>query len=295
LFSCVQENCSSCNESNSYNEQYKVSFCGSYAVTKSTSAFKAGVESSIYTYYSGEDPSIKKEHPSTPISVISDVSGNFQLTNNLSLYLAPGYYDFYAISANSSSLDNISFKMGQSLTLKNGTDYLWAQRKDITICDHSNIEFSFSHKAVSIIIELNPIIGSQIDSGRIELTKAMIGLPDTIQILKLADGKITPAKSITSLKAEMNITENLALYIILPLEQKIDIPIELHITTTSYSKQKSQETYYCTLPSPPNGFEGGMQYKYRATLTLRKIIFDNTSVEQWNEKELDNIVLNESI
>jgi len=295
LFSCIEENCSSCNEHNSYNEQFTVSFHGSYAVTKSSSAFKAGVESSIFTYYSGEDPSVKKEHPGTPVSVISDLYGNFQLTNNLSLYLAPGYYDFYAISSNSSSLDDISFKMGQSLTLKNGTDYLWAQRKNVAICDHSKIEFSFSHIAVSIVIEVNPKMGSQIDSGHVELTKAIIGLPNTNQRLKLAYGKITPAKSITSLKAEMNITQNIANYLLLPIEQKIDIPIELHITTISHSKQTSQETYYCKLPSPPNGFEGGMQYKYRATISTRKIIFDNASVEQWNEKELDNIVLSENI
>lgn len=295
LLSCVRERCSSCNQEKGSNEQFKVSFSGNYAITKSASVFPAGVETSIFAYYSGEDPSIKREHPGTPIKAISDISGNFQLGNNFEFYLSPGYYDFYAISANSSSLNGFSFKMGQSDTLKNGIDYLWAQKRDITICNHSNIQFSFKHAAVSIIIEVNPNVDSQVDSQQVELNRALIGVPITSQILKLAGGEIIPAKTISTTKAQMYVHSNMASYIILPLEREIEIPVQLDITTTSSSNKKTNETYYCTLPSPQNGFMGGMQYRYRATISLSKVVIGTTSVEQWNEKEIANIYLNEML
>lgn len=294
ILSCVGERCSSCNQSISDKQLFKVSFRGNYAETKSISAFQAGVETSIFTYYSGEDPSLKREHPSTPVKAISDISGKLRLANNQELYLAPGYYDFYATSANSSSLNGLSFKMGQSDSLKNGIDYLWSQKRDITICNHSNIEFNFKHIATLIIIEMNPMVDSQTDLEQVELTKATIGIPANNQTLMLSTGEITPAKEISNLRAQMHLNNNKVAYIILPLQKKVEIPVELIVTTISGPNTHSIETYHCTLPSPPNGFMGGIQYKYRATISLQKIVFGNTVVEQWNEKELANIYLSES-
>lgn len=291
LFSCIRESCSSCNQDKSYNEQFRVSFCGNYAITKSASAFPAGVETSVFAYYCGEDPALKNEHPTTPISTISDMSGNLQFRNGSAFYLSPGYYDFYALSTNSSSLNGFTCKKGKSDTLENGVDYLWAQKRDITICNHSKIEFNFKHAAASIIIEVNTTLAS----NQINLSKALIGVPKRGQTLALANGEITPAKSIENTKAQMFINSNTACYIILPLEKEIEIPVQLDIENTSSSNLKSQKTYYFKLPAPPNGFQGGMQYRFRATISLRKVILWNASVEPWEENKIDNIYLNETI
>ncbi|MFA6770781.1 MAG: fimbrillin family protein [Bacteroidales bacterium] len=293
LFSCIGENCSTCSQESNYKEQYRVNFLGNYAITKSASVFPAGVETSIFTYYSGEDPSLKKEHLDTPLKAISNLSGNLILANNFALYLAPGYYDFYAVSTNYSSLNGLSFTMGQSNSLKNGVDYLWAQSRDITICGHSNIKFNFVHVAAAIIIELNTQTYSKAHLEQASLSRATIGIPTTNQILKLATGKITPAKSTSALRAEMFTNNNKASYIILPLKENVDIPIELDITTISNSNQESKERYYCTLPSPPNGFQGGVQYRYRTSISQKKIVFENAAVEQWNQKEIANTTLSE--
>lgn len=293
LFACIGERCSSCNGESSYVEQYKVSFWGNYAVTKSASALPAGVESSVFTYYCGENPATKKEHPATPFTVVSNLSGNLITANDFTLYLAAGYYDFYAISANSSSLNGLEFKMGQSNPLKNGVDYLWAQSRDITICSHSNIQFNFIHAATSIVIEVSLLIDSLADLRYVELSRVLIGVPDTVQTLNLANGKITLSSSITAPKEEMKIDSNRASYILLPLQKERAIPIELHITTISNTNEKLQEKYYFSLPSPANGFEGGTQYKYRVKISSSKIVFESTSVEPWYKQELDNISLGE--
>lgn len=290
LFSCIGDRCYSCKQEKSSNGQFKIDFSGSYAITKSASVFPAGVETSFFAYYSGEDPSHKKEHPGTPITAVSDNSGNFQIANNLALYLAPGYYDFYAISTNSLSLIGLAFKMGQSDTLKNGIDYLWAQKRDITICNNSNIQFNFNHVAASIIIEVTTNTDSQANSQQLKLNRVLIDVPETYQTLKLASGEIIPAKSLSALKAKMHIDSNKATYIILPLAKGVEIPVELDITSIPSS---NQETYFCKLPSPANGFQGGMQYKYRITVSLGKISFGNATVEHWNEKEISNIFLSE--
>ncbi len=294
FFSCVQERCSSCSQGNKYKEQFKICFSGSYLVTKSASVLPAGVETSIFTYYSGEDPCTKKEYPGSPILATSDISGNLQLRNNFVFYLTPGYYDFYATSTNSGTLNGLSFKIGQSNKLKNGCDYLWGIKKDVTICNNSNVQFCFKHLASSIIIEVSSSVYHQEELIKVLLKRAIIALPDTNQILKLASGEITQAKSITSLKADMYIKSNKAYYIILPLEKKIDIPIELHITTASISNQEYQEVHFCTLPSPPNGFRGGMQYNYRAKLIANQVVFENTVVQKWDEKEINNLYLSEN-
>lgn len=294
LFSCMAEECSWCNESKNFSEKFRINFFGNYAVTKSASAFPAGVETSIFAYYSGEDPSLKREHPSTPINAVSDISGNFRMKNNLAFYLPLGYYDFYAISANSSSLNGFSVQMGQSDTLKNGVDYLWAQVRDVPISNHSTIQFNFEHAATSIIIEVNSNVTSPASSEKALLNRALIGIPLTNQVLNLANGKISLSKNITAPKAIMHVNDNKAGYIILPLEKNIKIPIELDISTLGNNDIESQRKYLFELPSPPTGFQGGMQYRYRVAISQGKIVFENTSVEQWNEKELDNIYLSEN-
>lgn len=293
LISCIGERCSSCSEEKGYMEQYKVTFWGNYAVTKSTSAIPAGVESSIFTYYSGEDPAFKKEHTGTPALAVSNLSGNLLFSNNFTLYLAPGYYDFYAISTNSCSLKELSVNMGQSNSLKNGIDYLWAQSRDITICNHSNVHFNFVHAAASLAIEINPQFDSQLATEKMELTKVLLGVPDTTQTLTLSNGKITPANTILNEKEEMNVNGNRATYIILPLQKEIDIPVELYLTTTSDTNQKTREKYVFSIPPPANGFEAGTQYSYKVKIRLNKIIFESTSIEPWNNQEIDNIFLSE--
>lgn len=290
LISCVEERFSlDCKKSN-YTEQHKVSFMGNYAATKSASAIAAGVVCSIFTYYTGENPLTKMSHPETPITAVSNLSGELISSNNSKLYLAPNSYDFYAISANYSSLIGLTFKMGQSNRLKNGVDYLWSQKKEIAIYNQTQVTFNFKHLSSLIIVQVNPLIKSQ----KIELTLVKIGVPDSLQTITLASGKINPCSKITTPKEKMKIDENRASYIVLPIQKGSEIPIELNLTLSSSENIKTENKYLFSLPSPPNGFEGGTQYKYRVKVGSNKIVFENTSVEPWKREEVNNIHLSET-
>lgn len=293
LISCIQERLSSNSKGYKKKEQYKVSFLGNYAKTKSASAFPSGVVCSIFTYYSGENPLTKQKHPSTPITVISSLSGRFVTTDSLALYLAPNSYDFYAISANSSTLNELTFQMGKSNRLNNGVDYLWSQRDKIKIENQTEITFNFKHLATSIIIDINPQINSLNKSYKIELNKILIGVPDSVQTLTLASGEINSTGKVSTPTKEMNINGNRASYIILPLQDKIDIPIELYVTLSSKNNSKKQTKYSFSLPSPTNGFKGGTQYKYRVKINNKMVVFEKVSIEGWNRETLENIEISE--
>lgn len=237
--------------------------------------------------------------------------GSFTGADSYIMYLPKKSYNFYAVSANSTTDAAPEFTSGTSTAdLTNGVDYIYASKSNVAIpgTSDNNVQLSFSHKAVKIEITVKTVANSGIElvgwKGTVggDNDNATITPPTATNCkMTLSDGSIATATSVGISTENMTttvVTGNpgaanektaTASYIMLPLaQQNASTSHELTVTLNAKVKigDRTEEvkTYTAKLKAPDSGsyaFESGKEYKYTATLKPNEITFSGATVSGW--------------
>lgn len=298
--------------------EYAVNFSGGLdlELTKSIpDNLNNGVKATIAAYKTGQTDAAVASHGYT-----ANGSGDFTGESSYTMYLARGYYDFYAVSCNSITKEAPAFTSGTSSDLENGVDYIWAKaaNQDIENTGKS-ITLGLAHKAVCIEITVKTAANSGIEliswegAAATDNDNATIMPPATSGCkMSLSTGVITPATGVVSgVTASNMITTAVtgssgyandktatASYYILPLAQKggsqshelkVTFKVKVKINGNSYTGDADtngeSKVYTANLTAPESGyaFEAGKKYTYTATLKPNTISFTGATVTAWEE------------
>ena len=293
--------------------EYAVNFSGNINLTQTKADTEGpekvgnGVKAKISTF--------EKDDTSSPIVDAkeytyevggADDSGKFNGDGDYVMYLAKGFYDFYAVSTNYSSADTIpAFTNGISTAeLQNRVDYLYANSKNVSIPGASeasnNITLSFEHKAVRITIDVKSGTGLELTGWQDGDDHATI-TPPAISGCKmtLTSGAITPATSVSTTPDNMVTTAvadnaSTASYTMLPLAATVaggdasKLTVTFKVKAQIGDRTAENRTYTATLTAPntsENGsttaFQSGKNYTYTATLNPTAITFTGATVTDW--------------
>lgn len=290
VISCIDDDkCDCCGKDSE--EMKSVSFKGvifSAISVKSSKTIPAGIRAVILAYESGDNPVIKSCYPATPLTVISDQNGNLVIENESPLFMPVGNYDFYAISINSGNQEKFEFDAGKIKGLMNGTDYLWATKKEIVINNSTNVTFDFIHKAVAI--ELDFIAGNGIDY--LYITNVQTAMSADGGELMLSSGEITPSLALSSLMKKLDVINNTCRWIMLPLSGLSELPIIIEAILQKGDKVESKR-FATSLPIVNRNYKAGTLYKYFIQVEADSLSFGNTAVSEWAEISMDNIIVRE--
>lgn len=290
VISCIDDDkCDCCGKDSE--EMKSVSFKGginSANSVKSSKTIPAGIRAVILAYESGDNPVSKSCYPATPLSVVSDQSGNLVIENESPLFMPVGNYDFYAISLNSDNREKFKFDAGKLEGLTNGTDYLWATKKEIVIKNSTNVTFDFTHKAVAI--ELDLFAGDGIDS--LYVTNFLTSMSVDGGELLLSSGEITPSLALSSMMIKVEVTNNTCRWIMLPLSGISELPIIIEAILQKGDGVESKR-FASALPIVNKNYTAGRLYKYLIQVDADSLSFCNTSVSEWAGISLDNIIVRE--
>lgn len=289
LLSCTKEECINCNKQTD-TTLLCLTFAAEYAVPTKSEIFPAGVMTKVFMYNQGDNPATKAIYPGMPKVATSDQSGFLNFGNENALFIPGGSYDFYSISTNTANLFGANFENGKSQPLKNGIDYLWASKKNVTINTNTNIPFSYSHRATGIRFTVNA--GSNVENMVIRSIR--IGQSNEGAIMNLADGIIPPANKLSTEMAVMSVSGNTGTYIMLPLQENIGIPVEVYIDAIIAGTAVVNKKYTAIIPSVTGGFQGGTLHNYTATIGSNSSIIQLMSslVEDWKYQNLFIIGVN---
>lgn len=304
-------------------DKYSVQFKGGISLTQtkaaSTSDIGSGVKATIYAYVSGQTDASVASHEYEAGS-----NGNLTGTDSYTMQLGKGTYDFYGVSANSSTTSAPDFDQNSNTTtsaLSNNVDYLWVKAAGKPITSSSsdqNIDLTFERKAVKIAITIKSGAGIQLTgwdgmtdgSGSANANAATITPPEATNcVMTLSTGAIAQSTSLNTTAANMTTgtieddTENnskkktTVSYIMLPLGKKdgttpsptVTLKVKVKVGT-----QTSEElrTYTADLKAPSgtdDEFKSGNQYNYTATLNANGITFTGAKVTDWEAQTGDEL------
>ncbi|MDD3033327.1 MAG: fimbrillin family protein [Bacteroidales bacterium] len=290
VISCIDEDgCDCCDKESE--KMKSVSFKGvvnSDNAVKSSMTIPSGIRAVIIAYESGDNPASKSCYPATPLKVVSDQYGNLLIENETPLLMPVGNYDFYAISLNSDNQEKFEFESGKLKGLINGTDYLWATKKEVVINNTTNVTFDFRHKAVAI--ELDFFAGNGIDS--LSVTSILASMSIEGGELLLSSGEITPSIALSSRMERVEIFKNTCRWIMLPLSGVRELPlkIEAYLRTGDRGELKR---FVTSLPIENRKYTAGTLYKYLIQVEAESLSLGNTAVTEWTGICLDNMIVNE--
>lgn len=301
-------------------DKYTVQFKGGISMTPQTKAGSEdmgnGVKATIYAYENGKTDASVANHEYEASS-----NGDLTGTENYTMQLGKGTYDFYGVSENSTTASAPAFNQNSNTTtadLSNNVDYLWVKAANKSISSSSsdqNIELTFERKAVKIAITIKSGTGIELigwdgmtgGSGSASADAATITPPVTTGcVMTLSTGVIAQSTSLTT-AANMttgNIVDDdennpkkktSVSYIMLPLGKHNGTTPSPTVTLKVKVKvggQTTEElrTYTADLKAPDGTdaeFQSGNQYNYTATLNANGITFTGAKVTKWDEKDGD--------
>lgn len=262
-----------------------------------------GVNVTIRTYAASGTPSVA---PLAMRAYKADTEGDLQVSGSDGpMLLAAGTYSFYALSVNATGDGAVALppalaegSNGETVELKNGTDYLYsavADRKIVSTTDYKqDIPLSFGH----LVSRLQIRIKSEGGDDRITAAEApVIELPLTNPAgskITLGAEKpveqgtpVTGQKDFTSLQSEGSITSGfISGSILLPMKEGQDIPVTITFPSITFNglAPQSNKIYTLTIKTPAGGFASGNQYNYKVNITGNQIVFTELSVEPWTVK-----------
>lgn len=284
--------------------EYAINFSGNLdmTLTKADPTVGKGVKATIYAY--------DNNTLITNGNYTAGDAGTFAGDASYIMYLPKKSYNFYAVSANSTTDAAPTFTGGTSTAdLENGVDYIYASNTSVAIpgTSDNNVQLSFSHKAVKIEITVKTAANSGIElvgwKGTVGQNNdnATITPPTATGCkMTLSNGTIATATSVGASTENMTTTvvsgtpgaanekTATASYIMLPLaQQNASTSHELTVTLNAKVKigDRTEEvkTYTAKLKAPASSyaFESGKEYKYTATLKPNEITFSGATVSGW--------------
>lgn len=300
-------------------DKYSVQFKGGISLTQTKAASENignGVKATIYAYESGKTDASVASHEYEAGS-----SGNLTGTESYTMQLGKGTYDFYGVSANSSTTSAPVFSSTTTSALSNNVDYLWVKAAGKPITSSSsdqNINLTFERKAVKIAITIKSGAGIQLTgwdgmtdgSGSASADAATITPPvATDCVMTLSTGAIAQSTSLNTTAVNMTTgaieadsdngskKKTTVSYIMLPLGKKdgttpsptVTLKVKVKVGT-----QTSEElrTYTADLKAPSgtgDEFKSGNQYNYTATLNANGITFTGAKVTDWEAQTGDEL------
>ncbi len=219
--------------------------------------FPKGCFANIYAYKSGENPKgnsyySMRVYKSESIGALSAVG--------LPLSLPQGEYDIYATASTSIGTNQgPSFTNGTSKSLLNKIDYLWWSSKNVKVNDQKRIiPIVFEHCCAQIIFVFSANDNMKVNS----ISEVKINLGKTSQnIMNLATGNISYAKSLSKYDTSMKINDMVAYVITLPIQPKTTLEVEISASVTIDILK--WWWFEVELPLPSSGrFEAGKAYIY---------------------------------
>ncbi len=292
--SCIKERCCGCDSRSAKDSTaLLVSFRGDYETGEETkgssSAFGAGIMTSIFAFSSGENPAVYPSFPGTPIIAVSDIFGNLSISSSKYLFVPAGVYDFYSVSANSSSLMGIEIERGVSAPLKNGVDYLWSSGRGTKVNTNTNVYLIFSHRAARVVVTFTEGEGVR----DLIIKRVSINAPQEGARMALSTGEISLAERVDIVSIPMKVYNRSAQEIILPLKSGISIPFEVEIKASLSGKSVDSQINRGVIPSPKGGFMAGNSYHFTARVSSTSVVFFGAVTVEWEDKSLTNIELYE--
>lgn len=302
-------------------DKYSVQFKGGISLTQTKAASENignGVKATIYAYESGKTDASVASHEYEAGS-----SGNLTGTESYTMQLGKGTYDFYGVSANSSTTSAPDFDQESNTktsALSNNVDYLWVKAAGKPITSSSsdqNIDLTFERKAVKIAITIKSGDGIQLTgwdgmtdgSGSASADAATITPPvATDCVMTFLTGEIAQSTSLNTTAVNMTTgtmeddsdnskKKTTVSYIMLPLGKKdgttpsptVTLKVKVKVGT-----QTSEElrTYTADLKAPSgtgDEFQSGNQYNYTATLNANGITFTGAKVTNWEAQTGDEL------
>ena len=235
--------------------------------TKSNSVFASGNNAIIYAFASGE---IVANIGGTPLNATASGSGLLSPTSTI--FLPKGNYDFYSVSANNTSVPNISFTGGVSGDLANGVDYLWAGNKNTNVNNGASVNFAYKHIACQMQIRIvaNPRV-----SGLV-VNSVKFSYPITSGAkMNLSTGSISSSGSVTALSnvAGIGNTRN---FICLPCT--VSSLVEININATIDGQPVTNKTYRATVNQ---ALVGGNSYDITLNMNADNIFSTTCSIIAW--------------
>lgn len=290
VVSCIDEDeCDCCG--NELKRMKSISFNGvinSDNAVKSSMTIPSGIRAVIIAYESGDNPASKSCYPATPLIVVSDQNGNLLIESECPLLMPVGSYDFYAVSINSDNQEKFGLEAGKLRGLINGTDYLWATKKEMVINNSTNVTFDFRHKAVAI--ELDFFAGNGIDS--LSVINVLAAMSVEGGELLLSSGEITPSASLSSGMGKVGVYRNTCSWIMLPLSGVSELPLIIEASLRAGDKTELKR-FVTTLPIENRNYKAGTLYRYLIQVEAESLSLGNATVSEWVGVCLDNIIVGE--
>lgn len=305
------------NETDKYSVQFKGGISLTQTKAASTSDIGSGVKATIYAYVSGQTDASVASHEYEAGS-----NGNLTGTDSYTMQLGKGTYDFYGVSANSSTTSAPDFDQNSNTTtsaLSNNVDYLWVKAAGKSISSSSsdqNIDLTFERKAVKIVITIKSGTGIELtgwkDEGNdgVDADAATITPPvATDCVMTLSTGAIAQSTSLNTTAANMTTgaieadsdngskKKTTVSYIMLPLgkhEGTTPSPTVILKVKVKIGTQTTEElrTYTADLKAPSGTsaeFQSGNQYNYTAVLNANGITFTGAKVTDWEAQTGDEL------
>lgn len=296
-------------------DKYSVQFKGGISLTQTKAASENignGVKATIYAYESGKTDASVASHEYEAGS-----SGDLTGTESYTMQLGKGTYDFYGVSANSSTTSAPAFSSTTTSALSNNVDYLWVKAAGKSISSSSsdqNIDLTFERKAVKIVITIKSGTGIELtgwkDEGNdgVDADAATITPPEATNcVMTLSTGAIAQSTSLNTDAANMTTgaieadsdngskKKTTVSYIMLPLGKNEGVtpsPTVILKVKVKVGTQTTEElrTYTADLKAPSgtgDEFKSGNQYNYTATLNANGITFTGAKVTNWEAQTGD--------
>lgn len=264
MFSCKNE------DDNNPDKQSRIDIIASTnaLISKSSSPINKGVNATFFAFNANTETLVSKGN------YLSSSSGVMAGINNFTMYLLPDNYDFYGLSENNASafepLNNWT-----SSPLKNGIDYLWATVKNKSVSgSETPLTITFQHIVSQLTFELEN--GDNVTINSVD----SIIIPSPIQSaeLNLFNPEVAQANQFTTTKIKMITSGLKSHYYILPVKTSTPLSALFYLKING---QNNQMVYNLNIQLPVDGYQSGLSYLYKLSISETEIIIKAFTVSDW--------------
>lgn len=242
-------------------------------MTRSMSPIAAGTVVTVYAYHGATN----EAHTTSAMArgnYTAQQAGTLTGESGYKMYLSNGTFDFYAVSSNTDYVPP-AFRMGTSVALSNGVDYLWWGCSDYEINGSQvTVPIVFNHSATQVSFDIEAGTGVVLQS----IASATITVPQPGASMDLTTGIITPATEYAAQPASMGINGLRLQYTMLPLQTTSPMTLSL---TLNMNYDPTPHVYSVQVPVPDGALKAGNSYRYLAVIDANTVTFPSVGVTDW--------------
>ncbi len=206
------------------------------------------------------------------------------------LILNNGTYSFYCFSVGNKDIVPPNFEnSSNTVTLRNGVDYLSNQILGQTISASTSIPVTLYHRCSQIVISfVSELDNSQNELMKIDsVTNVMISPPDTVGItMDFLTGVITPSTSISDVEIEMPVNGVTCQQILLPLVFSEGLIFSFSVYLNGNTDPMN---FTAQLVLVDNKLEAGNSYNYSVEIKKsEEVVVNYVNVDNWTQVDENN-------